>query len=144
MLVTEIMSKPAISVGLDDSLSSVMDVFLNSHVRFVLVEENRQLFGVIERSDVLKVVSPYVFSNVHTTRDLATLNRRVHEVVRRKPIFLYQTATSNEVLQVFAEQKIGCVPICDENNTPVGIITRSDIIQHFDAICSSRMKGAEC
>lgn len=142
MLVTEIMSKPPITVFLDDTLVDVMEIFDHAHIRFIVVIEEGKLFGVIDKCDVLRVVSPYVFSHIHTTRDLATLHRRVHEIVKRKPVYLKQNATIFEAIDCFNRLKVGSLPICDDNDVPIGIVTRSDIIRHFDSISDLPKSGA--
>ena len=144
MKVTEIMSVPPISVGLDDSLAEVLKVFEQAHIRFIIVEEEGGLFGIIDKCDVLRAISPYVFSHIHTPRDISTLQKRVHEVVLRKPLYLNENATVEEAIKIIGEQNIGCLPVCDENQRPIGIITRSNIIRHLDAICHARLEVAAC
>ena len=132
MLVTEIMSSPPIVMGLDDSLAEVLRIFEQAHIRFIVVEEDEQLFGLIDKCHVLRVISPYVFSHVHTPRDLSTLHKRVHEVVIRQPVYLAHTASVEDALMIMKEENIGCLPVCDHKNKVLGVITRSNIIQHFN------------
>lgn len=141
MQVTEIMSKPPITIALDDSLAEVLEVFEHARIRFIPVVEQRKLFGVIDKADVLKAISPYVFSHIHTTRDLATLQRRVHEIVKRKPVFLPQQATVEQAIALFNTHSVGCLPVCDEQDIPIGIVTRSDVLKHFQAICQALRPG---
>lgn len=142
MLITEIMSRPLITVSLDDSLAEVLEVFEQARIRFIAVVEQNKLFGVIDKADVLKAVSPYVFSHIHTTRDLATLQRRVHEIVKRKPVFLRQQATVEQAIASFNTHNIGCLPVCDDDDVPVGMVTRSDVLRHFERICQARQQEA--
>lgn len=144
MKVTEIMSSPPICVGLDDSLAAVLEVFEHAHIRFIIVEEEGALFGVIDKCDVLRVISPYVLTHVHTPRDVSTLQKRVHEVVIRNPLYLTEHASVEDALKIIGEQNIGCLPICDENQHPIGVITRSNIIRHLHAICRARVETASC
>jgi acetoin utilization protein AcuB len=81
-------------------------------------------------------MSPSIDALIYTTRDLAALNKPVHQIVTRKPISLNMNAGIDEVINIFKNTRIGCIPIVDDNNIPVGIITRSDVFRHFDEICA--------
>jgi acetoin utilization protein AcuB len=135
MKISEIMSKPVITVQLDDPLLEVKQIFDRIRLRHVVVIEEGKLFGVVDERDLLRAISPFVDSQVCTYRDLATLNKRVHQIVTRKPACLTPDASVREALSLFRSLRIGCIPIVDFNNVPVGIVTRSDFLRHFDEIC---------
>ena len=42
--------------------------------------------GVISDRDLLKALSPYIGTATETSRDVATLNKRAHQIMSRKPI----------------------------------------------------------
>jgi acetoin utilization protein AcuB len=51
MLVERIMSKPVVSVTLDDTLRTVKQIFVNAKFHHLLVVENGKLYGVISDRD---------------------------------------------------------------------------------------------
>lgn len=136
MKVSEIMSTPALSVLLDDSLGDVDEIFEREKIRHLLVVEGGELFGVLSDRDLLRAISPYVHTHIYTTRDLASLNQRVHQIVKRKPVSLNPDSTIDEAISLFKKLHIGCIPIVDAANVPVGIITSYDIICNFHKISS--------
>ena len=136
MLLREIMRSPVVTVQLDDSLREVNTIFEANVVHHVIVVDEDKLVGLVSERDFLRVISPYVFSHVYTTRDLATLNQRVHQIVSRHPVCLPQDATVQQAIDLFNSQRIDCIPVVDEQDIPVGMLTRSDILRHFQAICA--------
>jgi acetoin utilization protein AcuB len=131
MNITEIMSAPIKSVTLDHFLKDVKDIFDNNDIRHLIVIEEGTLIGIVSERDLLKSISPYVNTHVYTTRDLATLNQRVINIVTRNPKFLYQSASVQDAIELFNTVRIGCIPIVDADHVPVGIVTRGDIIRNF-------------
>lgn len=137
MLVSDLMTSPVVTIGLDDALGDVREIFEQAHLRHVLVVDEGLLVGVISERDVLIRLSPYVNSNMYTTRDLATLNMRVHQAVTRHPKSLHRNAQAYEAVRMFQSHRIGCIPVLDDEGAPVGIVTRGDLIRHFEAICAT-------
>ena len=131
MNITEIMSSPIKSVTLDDFLKDVKGIFDENDIRHLIVIEEGELFGIISERDLLKNISPYLNSNVYTTRDIATLNQRVINIVTRNPKFLTNKDSVEQAISLFNTHRIGCIPVVDEKNIPSGIVTRGDIIRNF-------------
>jgi acetoin utilization protein AcuB len=131
MNITEIMSSPIKSVTLDDFLKDVKEIFDSNDIRHLIVIEEGTLIGIVSERDLLKNISPYLNTNVYTTRDLATLNQRVIHIVSRNPKFLKVTDQVEDAIALFNSVRIGCIPIVDDDHVPVGIVTRGDIIRHF-------------
>jgi acetoin utilization protein AcuB len=129
--ITEIMSAPIKSVTLDHFLKDVKVIFDQHDIRHLIVIEEGTLIGVVSERDLLKNISPYMNSNVYTTRDIATLNQRVINIVTRNPKSLTLNDKVQDAITLFNTVRIGCIPIVDENNVPVGIVTRGDIIRNF-------------
>ena len=143
MNITEIMSSPIKSVTLDDFLKDVKDIFDSNDIRHVIVVEEGELIGIVSERDLLKNISPYLNTNVYTTRDLATLNQRVIHIVTRKPKFWTLKHEVQDAVDLFNTVRIGCIPIVDENNAPVGIVTRGDIIRNIHKIQVDRPTSAQ-
>ena len=81
MKISQIMSCNPVTVGLDDALSAVKEIFDNVKFHHLLVIEEGKLFGVISDRDLLKSISPNIGTNMYSFKDLATLNKRVHQIV---------------------------------------------------------------
>ena len=128
MLIREIMSRNPVTVELDDKLSSVKQIF--DHVRFhhLLVVEDGKLFGVVSDRDLLKAISPNLGLVTETYKDAATLNKRVHQIVTRKPLTLRPEAPVEDAVHLFLHHTISCIPIVDDQQHPVGVVSWRDIL----------------
>lgn len=131
MNITEVMTCPIHSVTLDHFLKDVKDIFDNHDIRHLIVIEEGALIGVVSERDLLRNISPYLSSHVFTTRDIASLNQRVIHIVTRNPHFLNLHASVDDAITLFNSVRIGCIPIVDQDQMPVGIVTRGDIIRNF-------------
>jgi acetoin utilization protein AcuB len=136
MQVQKIMHTPVVTVRLDDFLREVNTIFEANVVHHVIVVEDDRLVGLIGERDLLRAISPYVNTHVYTTRDLATLNQRVHQIVHRHPKFLRQDATVQDAIGFFNAHHVDCIPIVDAEHAPIGMVTKTDIVRHFSAICA--------
>lgn len=123
------MSTRIVTVEMDDKLSVVKDIF--DHLRFhhVLVVEYKKLVGVVSDRDLLKVISPKLGTRVETTKDVATLGKRVHQIMTRKPITLRPEDSIRDAVQLITTQNISCIPIVDGEFRPVGIVSWRDLLK---------------
>ncbi len=128
MKLSRIMSTPVVTVEPDDSLHIVGNIFEHTHFHHLLVIEKRVLVGVLSDRDWLKAISPHLGTASEQQRDLATLNKRVHQIMTRNPITLTPDDSVKEVIEIFDEHAISCIPVVNSDNHPVGIISWRDII----------------
>jgi acetoin utilization protein AcuB len=132
MLIDKIMSKPVVTVTLDDTLGKVKHIFENAKFHHLLVVEEGTLYGVISDRDLLKSISPFIGTVQETPHDKFTLNKKVHQIMSRKPITLTPLADVYEAISLFNQHNISCIPIVNEKNTPVGIISWRDILNAIE------------
>ena len=133
MTVKSIMSTRVVTVEMDDSLAAVKHIFDHVSFHHLLVVEKGILFGFISDRDLLRAISPNVGTESETLRDRATLNKRVHQILTRQPITLLANAGVYDAIDVFNTHNISCIPIVDEENKPVGIISWRDILKAIAA-----------
>lgn len=85
--------------------------------------------GVISDRDLLKALSPYIGTATETSRDVATLNKRAHQIMSRKPITIGPQAGIEDAIVLFNNHTVSCIPVTDESNKPMGIISWRDIFK---------------
>jgi acetoin utilization protein AcuB len=130
MDVGSLMTTRVVSVELDDRLDVVKKIFdtLKFH-HLLVVDDGGKLKGVVSDRDLLKALSPYVGSATENARDIATLNKRAHQIMSRNLFTLQPRATIPEAVKLFLEQRISCIPIVNEALKPVGILSWRDILK---------------
>jgi acetoin utilization protein AcuB len=74
-------------------------------------------------------LSPYVGSAAETTRDLVTLNKRVHQIMSRHPLTLRPHSSVAEAADLLLKNRISCIPIVDGGLKPVGIVSWRDLLR---------------
>ncbi len=123
------MSSPVVTIGLDDSLNTVNKIFSSTKFHHLIVVENNKLFGVVSDRDLLKALSPNLGTAAEKESDLASLNKKVHQVMTRKPIFIRESNKIRDAIDIFVNNNISCIPVVDKNDVPVGILSWRDIFK---------------
>ena len=130
MTLDKIMTAKVVTVEMDDRLEVVKEIFdtMNFH-HLLVVDEHGKLSGVLSDRDLLRALSPYVGSAVETARDLATLNKRVHQIMTRHPLTLRPHSSVHEAAGLLLKNRISCVPIVDDDFKPVGVVSWRDLLR---------------
>jgi acetoin utilization protein AcuB len=130
MAMCNIMTARVVTVEMDDRLEVVKEIFdTMSFHHLLVVDEHKKLSGVVSDRDLLRALSPYVGSAAETARDLATLNKRVHQIMSRRPITLQPHSLLAEAVNLLLAHRISCIPIVDDENKPVGIVSWRDVLK---------------
>lgn len=131
MSVKKIMSTTIVTVEMDDRLKTVKEIFSSVRFHHLLVVESGKLVGVLSDRDLLKALSPKIGTPAETEDDSATLNKRVHQIMTRRPVVLKPNSAVYEAIEIFNKQNISCIPIVDDENKPVGILSWRDILKEI-------------
>ena len=130
MLLKEIMKTRLVTVEMDDRLRVVKDIFDSTGFHHLLVVgDDRTLRGVVSDRDLLRALSPYIGTPAETTRDIASLNKRVHQIMSHQPITLKADGTLGDAVALLLGHRISCVPIVDQQFRPIGIVSWRDILR---------------
>lgn len=129
MSVEKLMTQSIVTVGMDDSLKEIKEIFENVRFHHLLVVESKRLVGVISDRDLLKSISPNIGTPSETKKDLATLNKKAHQILTRKPITLTIDAQVDEAIDIFNTHRISCIPIVNDKQEPVGLLSWRDILK---------------
>ena len=123
------MSTKLITVGLDDRLTTVKNIFENQDIHHILVVEANELFGIVSDFDLYKALSPNIGMRSETLKDAATINKQVHQIMSRNPITLGPDATIRDAVNIFCDHSFTCIPIVSHEKKPLGIVTVRDIMR---------------
>lgn len=130
MDVSDIMSRNLVSVSLDDRVNKVRELFLAYRFHHLLVVEHKKLLGVISDRDLLKNLSPFIGKVLaERTQDLALLDRRVHQIMTRKPVTVQPDTALENAVQVMLSHGVSCLPVVNELGHAIGIVTWKDLFR---------------
>lgn len=138
MNISHLMSHQVITVDMDDPVSKVKQIFSDKGFHHLLVTENQKLCGIISDRDLLKALSPKVDTPAASNSDLATLNKRAHQIMSHNPVTLPPTATMREAVHCFNTHAISCLPIVDERQHPMGILSWRDIMRTLEQFATRK------
>lgn len=130
MKIEEIMSEEVTCIDLDDRLSVVRELFIKHKFHHLMVTDSKnQLIAVISERDYLKATNSNLELPAASEKDLAMLNKRVHQIVSKKLVAIKQFSPFSEAIKTFHDTGMSCLPVINSNNQPVGVITSRDIIK---------------
>lgn len=130
MKISELMSKNVITVNIDDRLVVVKMLFeKNSFHHLMVVNNDDELVAVISDRDYAKAIHPNVDKPSATVKDLATLNKRVHQIVKRKLVCIPENSSFRTAIRLFYKNKISCLPVVNEAKKPIGVISWRDLLR---------------
>lgn len=129
--IAHIMTTRVVTVGMDETLERVKKIFHTFRFHHVLVVEDGALVGIISDRDLLKAVSPYVGTLSETPRDIATLSKRVHQIMSHHPITVNVITTLEEAALIMIKQGVSCLPVVSSEGGLLGVITWKDLLKGF-------------
>lgn len=128
--LASVMTRRVVSVEIDDSLEDVKQIF--DSVKFhhlVVLDSDQKVAGVISDRDLLRALSPYIGTASENARDTATLRKRVHQIMTRRPVTLPPEATVADAVRLFLEHRVSCVPVVAPGLKVVGILSWRDVLK---------------
>jgi len=128
MNINQIMTRQTITIGMDDDVRRVRDLFEKYGFHHLLVVEKGRLVGVISDRDLLRSVSPFIGKLSEQSQDMATLNRRVHQIMTRKPVTISCEMKVEDAAEVMLGHRVSCLPVVTEDGHAVGIVTWRDLL----------------
>lgn len=145
MTLETIMTKHVISVSMDETLRDIRRIFDQYKFHHVVVLDNCQLAGVISDRDLLMNISPFVGKVSERTMDAASLNRHAHQIMSRNVVTAPPETPIADAALMILNNHISCLPIVDENDAVVGIVTWRDLLrwslEHLtDHACPTRLR----
>lgn len=132
MIVADIMSREPVTVGLDDDLTRVKELFDLYRFHHLLVMTGGRLVGVVSDRDLLKATSPFIGRASERPQDVATLHRRVHQIMSRGLVTVPPGLPVQDATRLMLAKRVSCLPVVEEDDTLVGIVTWRDQLR---ALC---------
>ena len=129
MTIDKIMTTNPVTVRMDDSVRHVKKLFDEHRFHHLLVTERRKLVGVISDRDLLRNLSPFVGRLGEHKRDQAMLDRRVHQIMTRKPVVVTVETTVHDAAALLLQNNVSCLPVVNADMRPIGLVTWKDLVR---------------
>ena len=128
-VVQDWMTREVITIAPDTSLKEAHDIMRKKNIRRLPVVTHGKVLGIVTLGDI-RGAEPSQASSLSVWEMNDMLARlRVSEIMSRNPATIQQTASIGEAAQTMLDKKFSGLPVVDDANHLVGIITESDIFR---------------
>ena len=143
MLVKNWMSKDVITVNADDSMQDAGYLLREHKINVLPVMEKGRMVGIITDRD-LKKASPSDATTLDMHELLFLISKiKVMDLMRTPVHTISPDYTVEEAAAILLEKKFSGLPVVDEKNRVVGIITRSDLFRVIINLTGLGKKGIQ-
>lgn len=128
ILAKQVMTSPVVWLDLNTSIAEAWKLIHQRRFRHVpVVATGQRIVGIISDRDLWREAA-----GIHThpsAESMALSNLRVQDVMIDRVLTAHPDTEIRTIARVMFEERIGGMPIVNEAGTPLGIITRSDILR---------------
>jgi len=128
-LVQDWMTREVITITPETSLKEAHDIMNARGIRRLPVVLHGKVTGILTLGDIRGAEPSKASSLSVWEMNYLLAKLQVGEIMTRNPATIQQTANIGEAAQVMLEKKFSGLPVVDEEQHLVGIITESDIFR---------------
>ena len=140
MLVKYWMSKPVITVDVNDSMQNAIKLLKQHDIGMLPVMKKDKLVGLVTKHMLLEASPlPATTLSIHELHYLLA-KMTVKEIMVKKPYTISPNMPPEEALQLGQEMGYGAFPVMEDGRL-VGIVTESDIVRLMTKVLGVEEKG---
>jgi len=142
MLVRERMTRSPVLCQPNLPVNDAFDLMKKEHIRRIpVVDKNGKLVGIVSDKDLLRV-SPSPATTLSAYEIPYLLSKvKVNDVMTRKVITVSEDTPVEDAARIMVDNKIGGLPVVNNEAVVVGIITETDIFKTFLELLGARKPG---
>jgi acetoin utilization protein AcuB len=129
MKVVDVMTRDVLSITPSETVGQADELMAENRIRQLPVMEDRALVGIITDRDLRSFLSRSLLSGPEE-REKA-LGTQVSDVMTTNPVTLSSDDELQDAVEILLEEKIGGIPVIDEGEGLVGIVTYVDVLRCF-------------
>jgi acetoin utilization protein AcuB len=137
------MRQPAITIDADDVVSDAAVLLRKHEIRMLPVMRKGKLVGIITDRDIkIASVSNVPLKNMNGDSDLIS-DIKVNTIMTSDPVTVPHDYTLEETVEQFLVQDISGLPVVNEQQKVIGVITRSDLFHLILILTGFGKKGLQ-
>lgn len=143
--VKTLMTGQPISIEPDAPAIAALDLMIDHGIRHLpVVDGNRRVVGVVSIDDLRAALPGTVSLRVPPTREdrQAADGIAVGEVMTYAPFTICYDAPLEEAARCMAEERVGCLPVVDEDGRLDGILSETDLLHALTTMLWSERRGS--
>ena len=129
MKIFDVMSKDPLTVSPSDTVGQAEELMYENHYRQLPVVENKQLIGIVTDRDIRSFLAQS--SLLEPEERARALKAKITDIMTAKPLTVSPEDDLREAVELLIEEKIGGIPVVDEAQGLVGIVTYVDVLRVF-------------
>ncbi len=130
-LVKDYMSTEVITVELDESLRLAEDIMEMGRLRHLPVMKGGKLAGIVTQRDLFRSSLSNLLLHQESDIDIFEQSVNMKEIMSEKVLTVSPDTPLKEAAAIMLSKKIGCLPVVDEENRLMGLITETDILRCY-------------
>ena len=129
MKVVDIMTKDPLTVTPMETIGQADELMNTNKIRQLPVVQGKDLVGIVTDRDIRSFLSGSLLEGVEAREE--ALNTKIREIMTTEPMTLSPDDDLQEAVEIMIDEKIGGIPVVDEAEGLVGIVTYVDVLRCF-------------
>lgn len=129
MKVVDVMTRDPLTVTPSETVGQAEELMATNRIRQLPVVKDRELVGIITDRDIRSFLSGSLFSAPEEREE--ALQSKIADVMTTEPLTLSPDDELLTAVEVLIDEKVGGVPVVDEAEGLIGIVTYVDVLRCF-------------
>ena len=129
MKVNEVMTENPLTAAPGDTVGEAEEILNANAIRQLPVVEGSELVGIVTDRDIRSFLGGHTVESLEQREKL--LNTKIASIMTTQPVSLAPDDDLREAVEILIEEKVGAVPVVDEDEGLVGIVTYVDVLRCF-------------
>jgi len=143
MLVMNWMSQPAITIDADDYAQDAVRLTNKHDIHMLPVMQNGQLVGIVTDQDIKRAPASDVYSANKEEDSHLLSDIKVKKIMTPDPVTVPYDYTLEETVEKFLVHNISGLPVVNQHQKVIGVITKSDLFQLILILTAFGKKGLQ-
>jgi len=130
--ISKIMTTNIISVHQGQKLSDVRHIIIESNIHHVPIVEGNKLVGLISFTDLMKLNIVISGADERTIDSIVDQQFSIQEIMTTELTTIKNTDSVRQASKILAESNFHSLPVVDDQNEIVGIVTMTDLIHYLN------------
>ncbi|UUV21814.1 CBS domain-containing protein [Paenimyroides aestuarii] len=129
--VSQIMTKNLETLTVNQTLYDAEKMFKKHGIRHIPVVEGKKIVGVLSYSDLLKISYADVTETEDAVETVVYDMFTIAQVMAKTPLTVSADTTVKEVVEILAKETFHSLPVVENDEELVGIVTTTDLLNYF-------------
>jgi len=129
MKIIELMTNDPLTVTATETIGKVEELMALNNIRQIPVVSGHELIGIVTDRDVRAFLSNALLVDPEA-RERA-FKTGVADIMTTEPLFVAPDDDLKDAVEMLIEQKFGAIPVVDEAEGLVGIVSYVDVLRNY-------------